>query len=104
VGRFTYDGHGGLLATFTTSSNNGVISSDTGAGTYTVNSDCTFDLSYKIGATAYGIRGSMIAYDNAFISLNMPGVGVPGVGLLTGAVASGTLVREPGFRLSDLFR
>ncbi len=103
VGRFTYDGRGGLLASFITSSNNGVISSDTGAGTYTVNSDCTFDLSYKIGATPYGIRGSMIAFDNAFISLNMPGVNVPGVGLLTGAVATGTLAREPAFRLSDLF-
>jgi hypothetical protein len=104
VGRFAYDGKGGLLANFTTSSNNGVISFDTGAGRYTVNSDCTFDVSYTIGATPYGIRGSMIARDHAFIGLNMPGVSVPGLGLLTGAVATGTQVREIGFSVSELFR
>src|SRR5690348_8891735 len=97
VGQFATDGKGGLLASFVTSTN-GVISNDTGAGTYNVSSDCTFDLNYKIGATPYSIRGSVIDQDNAFLGLNLPGVQatVPPFGpvVITGAVATGKMVRQ----------
>ncbi len=96
VGSFRLDGKGGLLASFLTS-NSGVISQDTGAGTYTVSTDCTFDLTYQIGGADYGIRGSIIDPNQAFIALNMPGVpavifGIPSI--VTSAVATGTLVRQ----------
>jgi len=93
VGRFQNDGQGGLLASFITS-NNGIISNETGAGNYQVFPDCTFDLNYTIGTTPYSIRGSMITGDEAFLGLNMPGVTMPGVGIISGAVATGTLVRQ----------
>ena len=89
VGAFNLDGHGSLLATFITS-NNGAMSQDTGAGTYRVNSDCTFDLTYTIGSTPYGIRGSISDEQHAFIALNMP----PIQGPVTGAVATGTMLRQ----------
>jgi hypothetical protein len=95
VGRFQIDGRGGLLASFVTS-NNGAISNEIGAGTYSMSSDCTFDLNYAIGNTPYSIRGSMIDRDEAFLGLNLPGVNQPGVGILTGAVATGTLLRQSG--------
>jgi len=75
-----------------------VISNETGAGTYKVNSDCTFDLNYKIGTTPYSIRGSIVDDDNAFLGLNLPGVqaNVPPFGpvIITGAVATGKMVRQ----------
>jgi hypothetical protein len=92
VGRFLIDGAGGFLATFITS-NNGNIAPETAAGTYTVSPDCTFNLNYSIGSTPYSIRGSVISSE-AFISLNMPGPAVPGIGILTGAVATGTMQPE----------
>ena len=95
VGRFQIDGRGGLLASFVTS-NNGAIRNEIGAGTYSMSSDCTFDLNYAIGSTPYSIRGSMIDRDEAFWGLNLPGVNQPGVGILTGAVATGTRVRQSG--------
>lgn len=97
VGQFVLDGKAGLLASFVTSTN-GLISNDTGAGTYKVNSDCTFDLNYTIGTTPYSIRGSVIDQDNAFLGLNLPGVqaNVPPFGpvIITGAVATGKMVRQ----------
>lgn len=95
VGRFEPDGKGGLRASFITS-DNGTIRSETGAGTYNVYSDCTFDLNYTIGTSAYSIRGSMIDNSNAFLGLNLPGFVQPGVGTITGAVATGKMVREEG--------
>jgi len=97
VGSFRLDGKGGLLASFVTS-NNGAISQDEGAGTYTVSTDCTFDLTYQIGGAHYGMRGSIIDPNRAFIALNMPGVpavifpGIPST--VSGAVATGTLMRQ----------
>ena len=73
VGQVVADGKGGLLASFVTSSNNGTIANQTGAGTYKVNSDCTFDPSYVISGSPCGIRGSLIDGDTADIALNMPG-------------------------------
>ena len=99
VGRIQTDGKGGMLASFITS-NNGNISPETAAGTYSVSSDCTFDLNYTIGNTPYSVRGSMISFEEAFVGLNMPGVTQPGVGIITGAVATGTMMRES----ADLFR
>jgi hypothetical protein len=97
VGSFRLDGKGGLLGSFLTS-NNGAISQETGSGAYTVNTDCTFDLSYQIGGANYGIRGSMVDPNKAVIALNMPGVPVviiPGLpSTAKGAVATGTLVRQ----------
>lgn len=97
VGQFVNDGKGGLLASFVTSTN-GVISNDSGAGTYKVNSDCTFDLNYKLGSTPYSIRGSVIDEDNAFLGLNLPGIQatIPPFGqvTITGAVATGKMVRQ----------
>jgi hypothetical protein len=61
-----------------------------------MSSVCTFDLNYAIGSTPYSIRGSMIDRDEAFLGLNLPGVNQPGVGILTGAVATGTRVRQSG--------
>ena len=97
VGRFQNDGRGGLLASFITS-NNGTISNEAGAGNYKVFPDCTFDLNYTIGTTLYSIRGSMITGDEAFLGLNMPGVTQPGVGVISGAVATGTFVRQSDSR------
>ena len=80
VGQFNLDGHGGLLASFITSQT-GVISNQAGVGTYTVASDCTFDLNYTIGSAPYSIHGSLITSDEAFLGLNMPGSTIPGVGI-----------------------
>jgi hypothetical protein len=97
VGRFDFDGKGGLLASLLTS-DSGAIRQDTGAGTYVVHSDCTVDLTYQIRGTNYGIRGTVIDPNQAFIALNMPGVpevifpGLPSTA--TGAVATGTLMRQ----------
>jgi hypothetical protein len=100
VGRIQADGKGGLLASFITS-NNGNISTETAAGSYDVSSDCTFDLNYTIGTTPYSVRGSMINFREADLGLNMPGITQPGVGIITGAVATGTMVRESEFRRLD---
>jgi hypothetical protein len=102
VGQFVADGKNGLLASFVTSRNNGTIANETGTGTYTVNSDCTFDLTYTISGSPYGIRGSIINGATAEIALNMPGPSTtlplaPGVSLpviITGAVATGRMVKE----------
>ncbi|HEX4278041.1 MAG TPA: hypothetical protein VHZ74_21955 [Bryobacteraceae bacterium] len=93
VGQFQFDGKSGFLDNFL-SSNNGVVTPDSGSGTYTVSPDCTFDLTYKLGTTDYAIRGSLIDPDNAFLGLNMPGPTVPNLGILTGAVATGSLTRQ----------
>lgn len=111
VGQLIADGKGGLKASFVTSSNNGTIANQTGAGTYTVNPDCTFDLSYTISGSPYGIRGSMINGETAHIALNMPGPSTtlplaPGVSLpviITGAVATGKMVKQvPWFEVIPL--
>ena len=95
VGSIQLDGKGGMLGSFVTS-NNGTISQQTASGTYTVSNDCTFDLSYTIGATPFGIRGSIVDPNHAFIAMNNPGPTVPGVGILTGAVAVGNILRQSG--------
>jgi hypothetical protein len=95
VGSIQLDGKSGMLGSFVTS-NNGTISQQTASGTYTVSHDCTFDLSYTIGATAWGIRGSIADPNHAVIALNNPGPAVPNVGILTGAVATGNLLRQSG--------
>jgi hypothetical protein len=97
VGRISADGNGGLLVSLTTS-NGGTISQETGAGTYVVASDCTFDLNYSIGTTPYSVRGSLIGEDEAFASLNLTGPTIPNVGILSGAVATGSMVRETNSR------
>lgn len=111
VGQLVADGNGGLQASFVTSSNNGAIANQTGAGTYTVNPDCTFDLSYAISGSPYGIRGSIINGESAHIALNMPGLSTtlplsPTVSLpviITGAVATGKMVKEvPWFEVIPL--
>ncbi len=100
VGKLQLDGHGGLLASFITS-NGGLIASETGAGTYTVGADCVFDLNYTIGTTPYSIRGSVVNSEEADLALNMPGDGAVhaspfGPFTISGAVATGTMVRETG--------
>jgi hypothetical protein len=106
VGQFVADGTSALTASFVTSSNNGTIATQTGTGTYSVNTDCTFNLTYTISGTPYGIRGSIFNGATAYIALNMPGPSTtlplaPGVSLpviITGAVATGKMVKEvPGF-------
>jgi hypothetical protein len=97
VGSFRLDGKGGLLAAFLTS-HNGPLSQETGAGTYTVNGDCTFDMAYQIGRVNYGIRGTIVDSNKAYIALNMPGVPaviIPGIpSIVRGAVATGTMMRQ----------
>ncbi len=93
VGQIKADGLGGMLASFVTS-NNGTIAQETGAGTYAVNSDCTFDLNYSIGTTPYSVRGSLIDANTAYAGLNMPGQTVPNLGVVSGDVAYGSMVRE----------
>jgi hypothetical protein len=103
VGQFVGNGTGGLLASFVISSNNGTIANQTGAGTYTVNSDCTFDLDYAISGSPYGIRGSLINGAEAYIVLNMPdpsttvtlAPGLPPLpAIITGAVATGKMTQQ----------
>jgi hypothetical protein len=93
VGQIAADGQGGLLVSLVTS-NNGNMSLETGSGKYTILSDCTFDLNYSIGTTPYSVRGSLIDPNNAFAGLNQPGQTVPNVGVVSGAVAYGSMVKE----------
>ena len=101
VGSIQLDGKGGMLASFVTS-NNGTISQQTAAGAYTVSKDCTFDLNYTIGTAAWSIHGSVVDPNHTFIALNNPGPTQPGVGILTGAVATGNLLRQGNGLLSFL--
>ena len=96
VGSIQLDGKSGGMAGSFVVSNNGTMSQQTASGTYTVSNDCTFDLSYTIGATAWGIRGSIVDPNHAFIALNNPGPTFPGIGILTSAVATGNLLRQSG--------
>src|SRR5262249_47183704 len=100
LGQLVLDGSGGLTGSLITS-NNGIISAEKAVGTYTVASDCTFDLNYTIGAAPYSIHGSVISSSEAFVALNMPGPTAPGVGILTGAVATGNMVKELGLHGGD---
>jgi hypothetical protein len=93
VGQIQADGTGGLLASFITS-DNGAISQETAGGAYTVSPDCTFDLNYTLGGAPYSIRGSLINEGEAFAGLNMPGQEVANLGIVTGAVATGSMVRQ----------
>jgi hypothetical protein len=94
VGQIRADRSGGMVGSFITN-NAGVIAPETGTGTYSVATDCTFDLNYSIGGSPYSVRGSLLGKSKAYIGLNMPGPTVTGVGVLTGAVATGTMVRQP---------
>ena len=96
LGQFVLDGRGALTGSLITS-NNGLISNDTAVGTYTVGPDCTFDLDYTISGAPYSIHGSVISPTEMFVGLNMPGPTQPGVGILTGAVATGKMVLETNF-------
>jgi hypothetical protein len=98
VGQIQADGTGGLLASFVTSSVTPTTPFpvlETGAGSYTVSADCTFDLNYSIGSTNYSVRGSLSGRDDAFVGLNMPGPQDPTTGVIfTGAVATGTMAKQ----------
>ncbi len=67
-----------------------------------MNSDCTYDLTYTISGSPYGIHGTIINGESAYIALNMPGPSTtlplaPGVSLpviITGAVATGKMVKD----------
>jgi len=96
LGQMVLNGSGGLTGSLI-SSNNGSISAETAVGTYTVASDCTFDLNYTIAGAPYGIHGSVISSTEMFVGLNMPGPTQEGVGILTSAVATGKMVLESNF-------
>jgi hypothetical protein len=95
------DGHGGLSASLITS-DSGVVSQATTAGTYAVNSDCTFDLNYSIGGSPYSVRGSLIQQGEADAALNMPAVlNQQGAIVSPGSVATGTMVRQTNAHQND---
>jgi hypothetical protein len=79
VGRTAYDGKGNLVNPYTVSVN-GVISTGTGIGTYTVNSDCT---------------GSVVRTDGSHYSfvVTPDGSRIDSINIDPGRVFSGTAIR-----------
>ena len=105
LGRVQTNGAGALSASFIKSIG-GVISEERTNGTYTVNADCTFALTYMLGGFPTVLRGSLIGRgDEAFVALNPPGqtVMIPPFGpvVINGVVATGTMVQESGERDDD---
>ena len=100
LGNFDLDGKGGMTTSMVLS-DNGSISSATPPGTYNVASDCSVDLNFSLGDAPFSIRGSIIDAINGFAAFNVPGPTVPLTlgpvtiqAVLTGAVGTGSMVRE----------
>jgi hypothetical protein len=49
VGRLVFDGNGHVKTVRTLSDNGGVLTNDSGSGTYVVNSDCTGSFNISVG-------------------------------------------------------
>jgi hypothetical protein len=79
-------------------SDNGNITQPAVTGTNTVSSDCTFNLTlnHLVAAQPYSVRGTLANRNNAFVSLNLAGPPIPGLGgpTFSGAVATGSMLRE----------
>lgn len=100
LGRVQTDGFGRMSASFIKSIG-GAISEENTIGSYTVNSDCTFALSFMLTGAPTIMRGSLIGRGSeAFLALNPPGntAILPPFGsiVINGVVATGTMLAESG--------
>jgi hypothetical protein len=84
AGLFVFDGEGGLIAQDTF--NNGVmISHRTGAGTYTVDSDCTGSAQLGGGFASFSFYFVIVSREREFsLLVTNPGTLQPGVAIATG--------------------
>lgn len=98
LGSIQTNGAGALTASFI-ESNGGIIGEQSTTGSYTVNSDCTFAISFALDGFPMIMRGSLIGFGGeAFVVLNPPGqtVAVPPFGPveINGVVATGSMLKE----------
>jgi hypothetical protein len=85
----------GVLTAAFIESKNGIINQQNTSGTYTVNSDCTFALSFTLDGSPTGVNGSLISESEAFVVLNPPALPTPLPGVtFNGTVATGTMLSQ----------
>jgi hypothetical protein len=91
LGRIAFDGIGSFSAATYTTNGTGFLTQDNFSGSYSVNSNCEFTMTYG-GGTWFGVLGDNSASANLMVSVPAPPA--PDAPQFTGTVISGTLKQQ----------